>query len=353
MHKHSSNSQTTVSSQPSECKSSQSKKLLESNQRNFSLKKKTSPPSSPKIPPKERASKFAKYFSEVVSSLKKSSFKLKNLVWNFPSFLRQRTTSSFRFTYVSVVFVRKQLKALKRKKATGLDQLPSALLKDSADEISKPLAHIINLSLNSSSIPTTWKRAKVIPVFKSGNADNVSSYRPISVLPILSKIMEKAVFTQLIEYLEINKLLTNCQFGYRSKRSTESAATLFVDDIRKQVEQGKLVGAVFMDLSKAFDTVGHAILIEKLKCYGVYGSELSWFGDYLFNRTQVVEIDQSYSDPHHLLSGVPQGSILGPLLFLIYFNDLPDCLTVAKVIMYADDTVVYYASDTIDRSSQF
>ena len=168
------------------------------------------------------------------------------------------------------------------------------------------------------------------------------------MLPILSKIMEKVVFTQLIEYLEINKLLTNCQFGYRSKRSTESAATLFVNDIRKEVDQGKLVGAVSMDLSKAFDTVGHAILIKKLKCYGVNGSELSLFGDYLFHRTQVVEIDQSYSDPHHLLSGVPQGSILGPLLFLIYFNDLPDCLTVAKVIMYADDTV-YYASDTIDR----
>ena len=129
----------------------------------------------------------------------------------------------------------------------------------------------------------------------------------------------------------------------------ESAATLFVDDIRKEVDQGKLVGAVFMDLSKAFDTVGHANLIEKLKCYGVNGRELSWFGDYLFNRTQVVEIEQSLSDPHPLFSGVPQGSILGPLLFLIYFNDLPDCLTNAKVIMYADDTVVYHASDKIEK----
>ena len=180
----------------------------------FPLKRKTTPPSTPSISPTERASKFASYFSKVILSLKKSSFKLKNLVWKTPSILRQRTNLPFRFTYVSVVFVRKQLKALKRKKATGLDLLPSALLKDSADEISKPVAHIINLSLNSASVPTTWKRAKVIPVFKSGSADDVSNFRPISILPILSKIMERAVFSQLIEHLETNKLLTNCQFGY-------------------------------------------------------------------------------------------------------------------------------------------
>ena len=131
------------------------------------------------------------------------------------------------------MFVRNQLKALKRKKATGLDQLPSALFKDSANEIAKPLTHIINLSLNSSLVPTCWKRAKVTPVFKSGSVDDVSNYRPISVLPVLSKIMERAVFTQLSEYLETNKLLTKCQFGYRSKRST---ATLFVDDIRKEIK---------------------------------------------------------------------------------------------------------------------
>ena len=245
------------------------------------------------------------------------------------------------------MYVRNQLKSLKWKKAIGLDQLPSSLLKDSANEIAIPLAHIINLSLNSSSVPTSWKKAKVIPVFKSGSVEDVSNYRPISVLPILSKIMERVVFTQLSEYLETNKLLTNCQFGYRYKRSTECAATLFVDNIRREVDKGNLVGAVFMDLSKAFDTVGHATLIEKLRRYGINESELSWFTDYLFNRSQVVEIDQSQSDPYPLLSGVPQGSILGPLLFLIYFNDLLDCLTEAK-IMCADDTVVYFSSKKIE-----
>ena len=251
---------------------------------------------------------------------------------------------------VDTEFRQFQLKSLKRKKAIGLDQLPSSLLKDSANEIAIPLAHIINLSLNSTSIPTSWKRAKVIPVFKNGSAEDVSNYRPISVLPILSKIMERAVFTQLSEYLETNKLLTKCQFGYRSKRSTECPATQqFVDNIRREVDKGNLVGAVFVDLSKAFDTVGHATLIEKLRRYGINESELSWFIDFLFNRSQVVEIDQSKSDPHSLLSGVPQGSILGPLLFLIYFNDLPDCLTEAKIIMYADDTVVYFSNDKIEK----
>ena len=175
------------------------------------------------------------------------------------------------------------------------------------------------------------------------------NYRPISVLPVLSKIMEKAVYTQLIEYLETNKLLTNFQFGYRAKRSTESAATLFVDDVRREVDTGKLVGAVFMDLSRAFDTVSHGVLLQKLKAYGVREQEILWFSDYLFHRTQIVEIDNVTSSPFPLLSGVPQGSILGPLLFIIYFNDLPDSLIRAKVIVYADDTVIYFADHDINN----
>jgi len=161
--------------------------------------------------------------------------------------------------------------------------------------------------------------------------------------------MEKTIYTQLIEYLEKNKLLTNCQFGYRAKRSTESAATLFVNQVRKEIDTGRLVGAVFKDLSRAFDTVSHGVLLEKLKAYGVREQEISWFSHYLFHRTQIVEMNNVSSPTFPLLSGVPQGSPPGPLLFIIYFNDLTDSLSRAKVIMYADDTVIYYAYADINN----
>ena len=170
------------------------------------------------------------------------------------------------------------------------------------------------------------------------------NYRPISVLPALSKVLEIAVHHQLTDYLETNKLLNKFQFGYRSKRSTELATALLLDDIRNEVDKGKLVGAIFLDLSKAFDTLSHSILLAKLPSYGIENDELSWIKDYLFRRTQVVEHENKRSDSFMLMTGVPQGSILGPLLFLLYFNDFVDCLDKAKVVMYADDTVVYFSS---------
>jgi len=139
---------------------------------------------------------------------------------------------------------------LKRNESRGLDNQPSGLLKDCADEVAQPLCYIINLSLSSSTVPTFWKQAKAVPIHKSGDSDNPANYRPISILPVLSKILEKAVYSQLINYLENNQLLSEAQYGYRKRRSTELAAAYFIDDIRKQVDNGKLVGAVFMDLSQ-------------------------------------------------------------------------------------------------------
>ena len=192
-------------------------------------------------------------------------------------------------------------------------------------------------------MPSAWKCAKVTPVHKSGSINDEANYRPISILPVMSKILEKVIYDQLKNYLEENNLLSNQQFGYRAGRSTEIAATLFLDDIRREIESGKMVGAVFMDLSRAFDTISHATLMDKLRSYGLNGLEHSWFNNYISQRTQAVYIDGEYSPEYLVTTGVPQGSLLGPLLFVIYFNDFPDCLTHSKVIMYADDTVIYVA----------
>ena len=141
------------------------------------------------------------------------------------------------------------------KNATGLDNLLPVFLKDIASVISQPLCHIINLSVTTGVVPTEWKTAKITPILKSGSSDEVDNYRPISVLPVLSKILERFVHTQLMEYLEKNSLLSSKQFGYRKKRSTEIAITIFVDNVRKAVDNGNLVGAVYIDFSKAFDTI--------------------------------------------------------------------------------------------------
>ena len=150
-----------------------------------------------------------------------------------------------------------------------------------------------------------------------------------------------------MEYLEQHNLISNYQFGYRKNRSTNAAATILVDDIREMVDKGNMVGAVFIDLSKAFDTLSHSILIEKLSAYGVRNGELLWFTEYLFSRQQFVQVDGYSSDSTYVLTGVPQGSILGPLLFILYFNDVVDQLCQCKILMYADDTVLYYGSKDI------
>ena len=215
---------------------------------------------------------------------------------------RRRTNVVFEFNYVSILFIQKQLKSLKRNKTSGADSFPLGMLKDSLMHISQPLCHIINLSLKSGIVPSSWKIGKVVPVHKKGNMTYPANYRSISMLPVLSKILEKAVHVQMMEFLENNNLLTDRQYGYRQKSSTNMATTLLLGSIKMKVDKGLLVGADFIDLSKAFDTTSHARILDKLPSYGIAGRELSWMSSYLFSRHLFVQLDNFTSTLKNLVT---------------------------------------------------
>jgi len=206
-----------------------------------------------------------------------------------------------------------------------------------------------NKSMETGIVPDSLKLAKVIPIHKSKKYDDFTNYRPIALLTSLSKILEKLVHKRLYKFLEQNCILNDNQYGFRQNCGTIDAVTKFVSAIAQSLDKKESTLAVYLDLSKAFDTLDHNLLLKKLNFYGIRGIPLNWFESYLRQRRQYVEYMKYKSEICQVECGVPQGSVLGPLLFLLYINDLPDAIEHAQSILFADDTTIYISGKTIEN----
>ena len=220
--------------------------------------------------------------------------------------------------------VLKLIKGLKNSKSTGTDYIDTFIIKLVAEDIVAPLTHIINLSISTATFPSLWKHAKVVPLLKKGDPLIAKNYRPVALLPVFSKILERVVFNQLVAYLDFYNLIHPNHHGSREGYSTATALIQMYDTWVEEVDSGNMVGVMMVDLSAAFDMVDFEILLKKLELFGLDTIAVQWMKSYLTGRCQSVFVDGYLSPPLSIICGVPQGSILGPLLYILYTNDIPD-----------------------------
>jgi len=255
--------------------------------------------------------------------------------------------SSFAFNPVSSLEIEFEISSIPNSKSHGLYSCPTQLLKYSSNVISGILAEILNLSIFSGVYPNKLKMAKIVPIFKQDDETDANNYRPISLLSNFNRIFEKIVFKRMESFIERKNLLSSSQYGFRKAHSTEHAILDIVNAIQTNMDNRLFSCGIFIDLKKAFDTVDHKILLCKLEHYGFRGLINNWFSSYLQGRTQTTQVGQHVSHRNDATCGVPQGSVLGPLLFLLYVNDIGESSDKFKFYMFADDTNILYADKNL------
>ena len=285
-------------------------------------------------------------FNEFFTSIAKKTVANINPSPKSPVDLITQNLNSFKFGNCNLTKneILNATKLLTNKKTPDHTGVSSNFVKQTISTLVDPLLHIFTLSFSTGMVPMQFKIAKVIPIFKSGDRSCMDNYRPISLLSVFSKILEKLVAARLLNFLNENKILSKWQFGFRSGHSTTHPMVHFLNKISESLNKKKHTVAIFCDLKKAFDTCNHTILLSKLKRYGISGIELEWFKSYLTGRKQFVNIKDRSSHLLEISLGVPQGSILGPLLFILYINDLPLSSKFLS-LLFADDTTLLLTHD--------
>ena len=289
------------------------------------------------------AESFNEYFTQIAEKIKE---RLPQTKKSFRDFLDNPCGNSFFLSPTTPEEVKNIVISLDTKKATGPYSIPHQLLHELPTEISCILSDIFNQSFKTGKFIKALKNVKVIPVFKNkGSPSETGNYRPISLLSNVDKILEKLVHKRMTKFLNRNNIIYNRQFGFREKHSTVHGLATLTEDIKKSIDEGKLTCGVFIDLQKAFDTVDHEILLKKLETYGFRGLANNWFSSYLSKRKQYVHISGKDSDYREIKHGVPQGSVLGPILFLLYINDLSNAIIYCRIYNFADDTAILYTEE--------
>ena len=284
---------------------------------------------------------IANEFNDFFISIGEPECQNKDATYTFSKYLPEKANTNLLFKTVTEEEIGNIINSLKPKVSTGIDSISNKLLKEIKEAIVIPLTIIINQMLMTGIFPNLLKISKVIPLYKKDDNTNMSNYKPIALLPSISKIFEKVILLQLTKYLDENNLICEKQYGFRKNHSTEYAALHIVDFLNYQLDANKIPVSVYLDLSKAFDSLSHKILLDKIKHLGITGLAYKLLQSYLLNRQQYVAFKNCRSDLKFINNGVPQGSILGPMLFLIYINDFPNASKLFNFIMYADDTSLF------------